>query len=113
MSEPKRQRHLMDPSVPRKRATPEDLARLARVQRWVVSVLVMTTILHLSAGLVIGSAYIDEDRPDAIIVLNVLASAFGVIAIASAFAIHKRPLLNPWLLLGVLPGIVGVLLILG
>ena len=81
MSEPKRQRHLMDPSAPRKRASAEDLARLARVQRWVVSVLVMTTILHLSAGLVIGSAYIDEDRPDAIIVLNVLASIFGVLAI--------------------------------
>ena len=82
------------------------------MQRWVVSVLVMTTILHLSAGLVIGSAYIDEDRPDAIIVLNVLASAFGVLAIAAAFAIHKRPLISPWLLLGILPGIIGLLLIL-
>ena len=92
MSEPKRQRHLMDPSAPRKRASAEDLARLARVQRWVVSVLVMTTILHLSAGLVIGSAYIDEDRPDAVIALNVLASAFGVLSIAAAFAIHKRSL---------------------
>jgi hypothetical protein len=112
MEQPKRQRHLMDPSAPRKRASAEDLARLARVQRWVVSVLVMTTILHLSAGLVIGSAYIDDDRPDAIIVLNVLASAFGVLAIASAFAIHKRSLLSPWLLLGVLPGIVGVFLVL-
>jgi predicted RND superfamily exporter protein len=112
MTEPKRQRHLMDPSAPRKRASAEDLARLARVQRWVVSVLVTTTILHLSAGLVIGSAFIDEDRPDAIIALNVLASAFGVIAIAAAFAIHQRSLLSPWLMLGVLPGVVGVFLVL-
>jgi hypothetical protein len=112
MTEAKRQRHLMDPSVPRKRASAEDLARLARVQRWVVSVLVMTTILHLSAGLVIGSAYIDEDRPDAVIALNVLASAFGVLAIVAAFAIHKRSLLSPWLLLGILPGVVGVFLVL-
>ena len=111
MTEAKRQRHLMDPSAPRKRASAEDLARLARVQRWVVSVLVMTTILHLSAGLVIGSAYIDEDRPDAIIVLNVLASAFGVLSIAAAFAIHKRSLVSPWLLLGILPGIIGLALI--
>lgn len=103
----------MDPSAPRQRANAEDLARLARVQRWVVSVLVMTTILHLSAGLVIGSAYIDGDRPDAVIALNVLASSFGVIAIAAAFAIHKRPLLSPWLLLGVLPGVVGAFLVLG
>ena len=111
MEQPKRQRHLMDPANPRKRATPEDLARLARVQRWVVSVLLMTTIIHLSVGLVIASAYVDSDRRDAQIGLNVLASAFGVLSIAAAFAIHKRSLISPWLALGVLPGIVGVILV--
>jgi hypothetical protein len=112
MTEPKRARHLMDPAHPRKPATAEDLARLARVQRWVLSILVTTTLLHLSVGLVIFSAYIDEDRPDAIIGLNVLAAAFGVMAFACGFAIHRRTLLSPWLLLGVLPGVVGLLLVL-
>lgn len=112
MNEPKRQRHLMDPSQPRKRVSPEDIARLERVQRWVLSALVMTTILHLSVGLVIASAVVDDSRRDAQIGLNVLASAFGVVAIVSAFAIHKRPLLSPWLLLGLLPGVVGAFLVL-
>jgi uncharacterized membrane protein len=102
----------MDPANPRKRATPEDLARLARVQRWVMSVLLLTTIFHLSVGLVIASAYVDDTRLDAQIGLNVLASAFGVLSIVAAFAIHKRSLLSPWLLLGVLPGVVGVFLVL-
>jgi hypothetical protein len=112
MNEPKRQRHLMDPSQPRKRATAEDIARLERVQRWVMSALVLTTILHLSAGLVIASAVVDDSRRDAQIGLNVLAAAFGVVGFAAAFAIHKRSLVSPWLLLGLLPGIVGVLIVL-
>ncbi|MDQ4053877.1 MAG: hypothetical protein M3237_14410 [Actinomycetota bacterium] len=112
MEQPRRQRHLMDPANPRKRATPEDLARLARVQRWVVSVLLMTTIIHLSVGLVIAAVVIDDSDRGAQIGLNLLASAFGVLSIAAAFAIHKRPLLSPWLVLGVLPGVVGVFLVL-
>lgn len=112
MEQPKRQRHLMDPANPRKRSTPEDLARLARVQQWVVSVLVMTTIIHLSAGLVIAAVVIEDSERVAQIGLNMLASVFGVLSIVAAFAIHKRPLLSPWLALGVLPGVVGVFLVL-
>ena len=112
MEQPKRQRHLMDPANPRKRATPEDLERLARVQRWVVSVLLMTTIIHLSIGLVIAAVVIDDSERGAQIGLNVLASAFGVLSIVAAFAIHKRPLVSPWLVLGLLPGAVGVFLVL-
>ncbi|WP_158296550.1 hypothetical protein, partial [Nocardioides albidus] len=50
-----RRRHLMDPSAPRKAPDPQDIERLQRVQRRVVSVLVITTILHLSAGFVIAA----------------------------------------------------------
>ena len=102
----------MDPAKPRKRATPEDLARLARVQRWVMSVLLMTTIIHLSIGLVIAAVVIDDTERGAQIGLNVLASVFGVLSIAAAFAIHKRPLVSPWLVLGVMPGLVGIYLVL-
>lgn len=102
----------MDPSRPRKRASAEDIARLERVQRWVLSALAMTTILHLSVGLVIAAVVIDDSRRDAQIGLNVLAAAFGVVSIMAAFAIHKRSLLSPWLVLGVVPGIVGIWLVL-
>lgn len=102
----------MDPSRPRARATAEDIARLQRVQRWVLSALVMTTILHLSAGLVIAAVVIDDSQRGAQVGLNILAAAFGVISIASAFAIHRKSLATPWLALGVLPGIVGLMLVL-
>ena len=39
-----------------------------------------------------------------------IAGAFGVLAVAAGLAIHKRPLLTPWLLLGLLPALVGLVL---
>ncbi len=85
-----RARHLMDPNAPRKRATPEDVARLERVQRWVMSVLVSTTIVHLSVGLVIGAAFIDDSERVSQVGLCLLGGAFGVIAVMAAFAIHRQ-----------------------
>ncbi|GAA5149657.1 hypothetical protein GCM10023340_25340 [Nocardioides marinquilinus] len=109
---PRRDRHLIDPSRPRPRPTQADIARLERVQRWVLSVLAATTIVHLSVGLVIGAMFIDEDEVVARVGLCVLGGAFGVIALAAAFAIHRRRLTDPWLLLGLLPGVVGLVLVL-
>ena len=61
--EPRRARHLMDPNQPRKPTTPEDLARLQRVQRWVLSVLAVTTVLHLSLGLVLSALFLTGLQP--------------------------------------------------
>ena len=108
----RRAKHLMDPNAPRPVTKPEDLARLARVQKWVMSVLVVTTILHLAAGLGIAAQYVDDDAVSAGIGLSVLAGAFGIIAVASGLAIHKKPLVSPWLLLGLIPGIVSAYLVL-
>lgn len=110
---PRRAKHLMDPNQPRPRTSPEDIARLEKVQRRVLTALTVTTILHLSAGLAIASDYIDRERTDAIIGLNVLAAAFGVCAVASGLAIYKKSLLSPLLLLGLVPGIVGLVWVLG
>ncbi len=111
--EPRRARHLMDPNAPRKPTSPEDLARLARVQKWVLSVLAVSTILHLSLGLVLAALYITEDNTGAQVGLCVIAGVTGVIAVAAGFAIHQKRPLNPWLLLGLTPGIVGLVLVLG
>ena len=73
---PRRARHLMDPSQPRKPTSPEDLVRLDRVQRWVLSVLAVTTIGHLSLGLVLAALTITEDSPGAQIGLCVLAATY-------------------------------------
>lgn len=108
----RRQRHLIDPANPRPRTSPEDLQRLERVQKWVLSVLIGTTILHLSAGLGIAAQYVDDGATSAGVGLSALAGAFGVIAVAAGLAIHRGPIASPWLLLGVVPGVISVLLFL-
>lgn len=85
-----RARHLMDPNAPRERATAEDIARLERVQRWVMSVLVATTIFHLSVGLVIGAAFIDDNERVAQVGLCLLGGAFGFLAVMAGYAIHRQ-----------------------
>jgi hypothetical protein len=105
----------MDPDAPRPR---RDLAAerhsLTRVQQWVLSVLAVTTILHLSAGLVLAAVFLPEDRgAGAQVGLNVIAGAFGAMGMAVGLAIHRRSPLSPWLLLGVVPGIVGAWLTFG
>ena len=112
-TEPRRARHLMDPNAPRKPTSPEDLARLARVQRWVLSVLAVTTIGHLALGLVLAALLVTEDNQGAQLGLCVIASATGVIAVAAGFAIHQKNPLTPWLLLGLAPGVVGLILAFG
>lgn len=114
VSEPqpkKRPRHLMDPNNLQRetiRHTDDGPMHLEPVQKWVLSVLAAVTIVHLSIGLVIAALYIDGDRTDAQIGLNVIAAAFGVIAVVVFRAIHRMSMLSPWLLLGVVPGVVGL-----
>ncbi len=86
---------------------------LEPVQKWVLSVLAATTIAHLAVGLVIAAMYVDDSRTDAQIGLNVVAAGFGVVAVVVFRAIHQKKMASPWLLLGVLPGIVGLFLVLG
>ncbi len=108
---PKPRRHLIDPTAPRPRVNAaEQEQALTRVQRWVVSVLAVTTILHLAVGIAIASFHIDADREGDRIGLNVIAMLFGVVAVGAGLAIHGRRPLSPWLLLGTLPGLVGLVL---
>jgi hypothetical protein len=106
----KRRKHLMDPNAPRPAASQAraEQRSLTRVQRWVASSLTVTTILHLSAGLVVAAMYLPRPTLSSQIGLNVIAGAFGVIAVAAGLFLHGRRVASPWLLLGVLPGIIGV-----
>src|SRR4051794_24878862 len=92
---PRRDRHLMDLSAPR---APRNVAAaersLSTVQKWVMSTLAVTTILHLSVGLIILAMTRPVADLDARIGLNVIAGAFGVVAVAAGLAIHGRSLLS-------------------
>jgi hypothetical protein len=99
----------MDPANPQRQVRQSSGGMsLDTVQKWVLSVLAATTIVHLAGGLVIAAMFIDDDRTDARVGLNVLAAAFGVLAVAVFRAVHQFKPLSWWLLLGLLPGIVGL-----
>ena len=111
----RRPRHLMDPDNLRRevvRPTGSGAMNLEPVQRWVLSVLAFTTIIHLSVGIVIAALYLGDPTVSSRVGLNVIAAAFGVIAIAVFRGIHQWRFLSPWLLLGLVPGIVGIVLVL-
>ncbi len=98
----------MDPNAPRKVVDSRDLERLHRVQRRVVSVLIITTLIHLTAGLILAADAVDSDRTDAQLALIVLGAAFYVLGIAAVRAINKKPLLTWWMLTGLVPVAAGV-----
>ena len=102
-SPPPRRRHLIDPNNP---PPPPSSTGLTQVQRWVMSVLATTTILHLAAGLAIAAYFLDaqSDR----ILLDCIAGFTGVVAVAAFRGIHEKSLFSPWLLVGLLPGAIGL-----
>jgi hypothetical protein len=107
---PKRQRHLMDPNNPVRMRNDH---QLTKVQRTVMSALAVTTILHLSAGLVIAAWAIDGVGDGGKIGLLLIAAAFGLLAVAAGFVIHKKSALTPWVLLGLIPAVAGAIWVLG
>lgn len=106
----RRPRHLLDPSDVHgsHRSSQGSSESLTHVQRWVMSVLAATTILHLSAGLVVAAVFMDESRQGARVGLNIIAAIIGMLAVATARLIHAKSPITPWLLLGLVPGLVGL-----
>jgi hypothetical protein len=102
----RRRRHLMDPAHPQRSSVAS--REITRVQQWVLSVLVTTTILHLSAGLAVAGVFADGSRPGAGVGLNVLSSVCGVAAVVAARMIHRRTPMSWWLLVGLVPGLIGL-----
>ena len=105
---PPRRRHLIDPANPPPQPSS---AGLTQVQRWVMSVLAATTILHLAGGLAIAAYFLDVqgDR----ILLDCIAGFTGVVAVAAFRGIHGKQIPSAWLLVGLLPGLVGLAFVLG
>ena len=99
-------KHLMTPGQPRPQ---QRHTSLTTIQRWVMSTLVTTTILHLAVGLVVAAYF--ADRRDAQVGLLVISAAFGLIAFEAALLIHKHRLVSWWLLPGLLPALVGAYLV--
>jgi hypothetical protein len=102
---PRRRKHLMVPGEPRPAASQG--MSITTVQRWVMSSLAFLTIEHLSAGIVVAAVFTDPSRPGTRIGLLVVAAGFGTVAVVASLLIHQRHPLSWWLLLGLLPSMVG------
>ncbi len=76
-----------------------------RVQKWVMSALLLVTSLIFSGGLAFlaGAA----ERPGAKPGLLVISAAVGVLALVGVRVINRKSIVTPWLLLGLLPATAG------
>src|SRR3546814_1963615 len=100
-------RHLMDPNNPQRAVSTRDRS-LGNMQKWMMSLLAVTTIVHMQGGLILGAMAIGEGHTDAQVGLMVIATIFGMLAVAAGMAIHQRHPLSPWLLLGLVPTLIGI-----
>jgi hypothetical protein len=75
-----------------------------RVQRWVMSALVLTVCGIFATGMAILSGTVDRAgaRPG----LLGISGVVGLMAMAGMRAINLKRILTPWLLLGLLPAVV-------
>ncbi len=73
-----------------------------RVQRWVMSALLLTTATLFSGGLALVSLFV-EDRGGSRIGLLVIAAVVGLAAMVGVRFLNEKPWLTSWLLLGLLP----------
>ena len=101
-----RPKHLLDPDNPRP-VNPRRQTSITTVQRWVLSVLAVSTILHMAVGVVAAAFTIDDDRPGAKVGMLVIAAIFGMGAVLAGAAIHGKRLLSWFLPLGWIPSVVG------
>jgi hypothetical protein len=103
---PRRARHLMDPNALPQRPTTYDDASTRRVQRWVMSALIVVVAFLLAFGWVlIAGTMIDKTAGKWVLLAN--SAAFGVAGVVAARVIHLRQWLSPWLVLGFVPAVAG------
>lgn len=99
----------MDPNAPRREPDPEALKRLETVQRRVITALVLTTVAHLTAGLIIAAKLdVAGHRTDAQVALVVIGVLFWNVGIAGVAALNRRPMLTWWHLTALLPLAAGL-----
>jgi len=106
---PKPRRHLITPGAPRPPARPNAMSTV-QVQKWVTTVLTVVILGHLAEALVIFALLSPRDHPASRVGLLVIAGIVGLLAAGGVRAIHRRRLVSPWLLLGLIPAASGIYL---
>jgi hypothetical protein len=82
--------------------------QIERVQRWVGSSLLLLVGSMLSLGMVLASLFvIEETRGGAQVGLVVMATVVAILTLLGIRLLNQLSLVTPWLLLGLLPAIIG------
>lgn len=102
---PRRARHLMVPGEPRPRSSGS--MSITTVQRWIMSSLMVVTVEHLAAAIVLAAVFTDPARPGNRIGLLVVATFLATGGLVAFRLIHDKPPVSPWLALALLPATVG------
>ncbi|WP_181310356.1 hypothetical protein [Nocardioides campestrisoli] len=80
--------------------------QVERVQKWIISALVLTTAAHFAGGLVLLALTVDN--PGAFPVLITIATIVCLLAIVGTRVINQMSLLTPWLIAGFVPLALGL-----
>ena len=88
----------------RQRPGAREVVQVERVQRWVMSTLLLTVCALFATGMAILSGTVD--RAGAQPGLLFISGVVGLMAMAGMRAINLKRILTPWLLLGLLPAVV-------
>lgn len=75
---------------------------IVRVQRWVMSSLLIATMFLFAAGLAVLGVTV-QDRGGSRVGLLALSAIVGIGAVVGMRLLNDKPWLTPWLVLGVLP----------
>jgi hypothetical protein len=78
--------------------------QVERVQKWVMSALVLTTATIFATGISLLAG--QSEQAGAEPGLLSIAAVVGVVALAAVRVINQKSVLTPWLVLGLLPAAV-------
>ncbi len=106
---PRRRRGLLDPedlrgSHLRSQGSAEGLDQ---VRKWVLSILLVSTILHLAFGVAAIPVFKADLPTVGQVVMLTVSACIGLTAVATGRLIHGRSPLSAWLLLGLVPAALG------
>lgn len=79
--------------------------KVERVQKWVMSALMMTTAVIFATGLALLAGH--SERAGAKPGLLIIAAVVGIAAMAAGRFIHDKSPISLWLVIGVIPAAVG------
>ncbi len=78
---------------------------IERVQKWVMSALLLVTALIFAGGLCVLAGTVD--RAGAKPGLLIIAAAVGLLALGGVRIINQKTVVHPWLLFGLVPAAIG------